>query len=95
MPQSVIGNHRQFVGFVLVGVVVAQKILQGTVGRVVAHHGAVVLGEYPVAPLPISPDFLKEINDTLKKNASGVPKVRWDAQSVLPVKSARGPDERA
>lgn len=58
MPQSVIGNHRQFVGFVLVGVVVAQKILQGTVGRVVAHHGAVALGEYPVAPLPISPDFL-------------------------------------
>lgn len=54
MPQSVIGNHRQFVGFVLVGVVVAQKILQGTVGRVVAH----LLGEYPVAPLPISPDFL-------------------------------------
>ena len=50
MPQSVKGNHRQFVGFVLVGVVVAQKILQGTVGRVVAHHG--------VVPVPIGPDFL-------------------------------------
>ena len=51
------GNHGQLVHFGFIGVVVVENILQGTVGSVVAHHFAVILGEYPVVPLPIGPDF--------------------------------------
>ena len=55
VPQSVEGNHGQLVCFGLVGVVVGENILQGTVGGVVAHHFAVILGEYPVVTFPVGP----------------------------------------
>ena len=55
MPQSMEGNHGQLVCLGLAGVVVGENILQGAVWGVVAHHSAVVLGEYPVVTLPIGP----------------------------------------
>lgn len=58
VSQSMKWDHGQLVRSFLVCIVVGQNVMQCAVGGGVAHHFPVGLGEYPVVPLPIGPDFL-------------------------------------
>ena len=53
MTQSVEGNVRKLIGWLLVCIVAIYGILEGGVGGGVAHHGAVRLGKEPVVALPV------------------------------------------
>ena len=53
MTQSVEGNVRKLIGWLLACIVAINSILEGGVGCRVTHHGAVRLGKEPVIAFPV------------------------------------------